>query len=97
MTFRKSLAIGAAALTLGLVAATAASAAIPTSNASKNWRSPDAQANAPQPSAANCDCPMMKGVPAMDEKAMRAGCDAMMSAPSPSSGQRTHPGGTGSR
>ena len=85
MTMRNSFAIGAAALTLAGLAATAAFAASPTQNpADKAGQLVDAQPNTPQPAAANCDCPMMQGE------------GAGMTAPAVPNG-RTHPGGTGSR
>lgn len=94
MSSRNFIAIGAAALTLGLSAATLAFAAQPEPQGDYTYRVAPPPSNphdvfrtvikVPREGSeharmANCDCPMMKG-----DAAMRDMCMTMMVAPTPS-------------
>lgn len=101
MTSRKLIASGAAALTLGLSAATMAFAAQPEPQGGYTYRvSPPSSnphdvfrtvtkvphAGSEQARMANCDCPMMKGAPAMRDMCMDMMGAHSRSGPSPKAG-----------
>jgi hypothetical protein len=100
MTSRKLIAIGAAALTLGLSAATLAAAQPepqgayiyrtlpPSSNPHDVFRTVTKvpRAGSEQARMANCDCPMMKGDPAMRDMWMDMMGGHRRTAPSPKAG-----------
>lgn len=101
MTSRKLIAIGAAALTLGLSATTLAFAAQPEAQGGYTYRvSPPSSnphdvfrtvtkvpgAGSEQARMANCDCPMMKGDAAMRDMCMNMMGDHRGAAPSPKAG-----------
>lgn len=100
MTSRKLIAIGAAALSLGLSAATLAAAqpepqgaytyriSPPSSNPHDVFRTVTKvpRAGSEQTRMANCDCPMMKGDAAMRDMCMNMMGDHRGAAPSPKAG-----------